>query len=72
MNREQAQLVVEKFNRSELTAVGKSVFYLKSQIEGKVKTSIQKAAYIQGDNKPVCELSGMGIALLDKIEPTRE
>jgi hypothetical protein len=48
------------------------VFYLKSQIEGKVKTSIQKAAHIQDDNTPVCELSGIGIALLDKIEPTWE
>jgi hypothetical protein len=72
MSREQAQLAVDKFNESSLTTVGKLVFYLKSDTEGKVKTSIEKAAYIQGDETPVCELNGIGTALLNKIEPTWE
>lgn len=69
MNREQAKLIVNKFNRSNLSKKGKAVLYLKSELEGKVKAIVSKEAYIMGDNIPVCELEGIGIAQLDKIEP---
>lgn len=69
MLREQAQIVIDKFNNSPLTAKGKKVLYLKSEIEGKVIASVVKKAYIMGDNEPVCELDGIGIAQLNKIEP---
>jgi hypothetical protein len=55
LNREQAKLIVNKFNRSNLSKKGKAI--------------VSKEAYIMGDNIPVCELEGIGIAQLDKIEP---
>jgi hypothetical protein len=69
VNREQANLIVNKFNRSNLSKKGKAVLYLKSELEGKVKALVSKEAYILDDNIPVCELKGIGIAQLDKIEP---
>jgi len=58
LNREQAKLIVNKFNRSNLSKKGKAVLYLKSEFEGKVKAIVSKEAYIMGDNIPVCELEG--------------
>ncbi|WP_341744687.1 hypothetical protein [Azonexus hydrophilus] len=62
-----AQFRVEKWNSS--TAVGTEVFYEKSQVEGKCRLKTVSNAYVLGDDQPVVDLVGVGMVLLDKIEP---
>lgn len=64
--RKEAQFVVDKFNAH--SEVGDNVFYLKSQLEGKVKLEVLSKAYVLGDNTPAIELKHIGTALLSKIE----
>ena len=65
--RQKAQYLVDAFNRSY--QVGTMVTYLKSEIEGRQLTTVEAAAYIQGDDTPMVELNGIGTALIDKVEP---
>jgi hypothetical protein len=65
--RQVAQHRVDKFNLSY--QVGSKVTYLKSEIEGRQITTVEKPAYIQGDDTPMVCLSGIGTALIDKVEP---
>lgn len=65
--REIAQHRVEKFNRSQ--PPGSQVTYLKSDVEGRQITTVEKPAYIQGDDTPMVYLSGIGVASIDKVEP---
>ena len=65
--RKKAQYLVDAFNRSY--RVGTSVTYLKSEIEGRQITTVEAPAYIQGDDTPMVCLSGVGVALIDKVEP---
>jgi len=65
--RQIAQDRVDQFNRSY--RVGSEVTYLKSEIEGRQVTTVEKPAYIQGDDTPMVELIGIGTALIDKVEP---
>ncbi len=65
--RQKAQHRVDKFNRSY--RVGTTVTYLKSEIEGREITTVEAPAYIQGDDTPMVSLSGVGVALIDKVEP---
>lgn len=65
--RQIAQHRVDKFNRSY--QVGSKVTYLKSEVEGRQITTVDKPAYIQGDDTPMVDLGGIGAALIDKVEP---
>lgn len=65
--RQIAQHRVDQFNRS--CRVGSEVTYLKSEIEGRQVTTVEKPAYIQGDETPMVELVGIGTALIAKVEP---
>ena len=64
---QEAQHLVEAFNRSY--RVGTKVTYLKSEIEGRQITTVDKPAYIQGDDTPMVVLGGIGTALIGKVEP---
>lgn len=48
--------------------VGASVFYTKSEIEGKVRLATAGPAYLFGDNLPSIDLTGVGRVLLDEVE----
>ncbi|EPJ7982312.1 hypothetical protein L4Z68_001334 [Pseudomonas aeruginosa] len=65
--RQLAQHRVDQFNLTY--QVGDQVTYLKSEIEGRQITTVDKPAYIQGDDTPMVVLAGIGTALLDKVEP---
>lgn len=65
--RQLAQRRVDQFNLRY--QIGAQVTYLKSEIEGRQITSVEKPAYIQGEDTPVVELVGIGTALIDKVEP---
>ncbi|EPG9350585.1 hypothetical protein ACKU3Z_029690 [Pseudomonas aeruginosa] len=65
--RQIAQHRVDQFNLSY--RVGSEVTYIKSEIEGRQITTVEKPAYIQGEDTPVVELVGIGTALIDKVEP---
>lgn len=65
-SRARAELAVDKFNRS--CPVGTRVTYLKSQIEGKLVTTVNEPAYVLGDDFPVAVLNGIETAALEKIE----
>jgi hypothetical protein len=65
--RQIAQHRVDRFNRS--SPVRSRVAYLKSEIEGLQITTVDKPAYIQGEDTPMVCLSGIGTALIDKVEP---
>ncbi|MCV6454896.1 hypothetical protein AAIH27_33395 [Pseudomonas aeruginosa] len=65
--RQIAQHRVDKFNRSH--QVGSKVTYLKSEVEGRQITTVDKPAFIQGDDMPMVVLAGIGTALIDKVEP---
>lgn len=62
-----AQQNVRSFNR--MYPVKSKVTYLKSEIEGRLITSVEKPAYILGDDVAVVDLAGIGVALLEKVEP---
>lgn len=68
--RELAQHTVDKFN--QYSPVGSSVTYEKSEIEGLQITTVEKPAYILGDDVPAVVLEGIGIALIAKVKPFNE